>query len=81
MKTYKTDCFAFGGKSGCRALVECNCENCSTYKTWDECYRQQIRCADRLMKVSGLKYQFNIPKNIINQMVVKYSGNTEIKKT
>ena len=51
---YKTDCFAYGCSDGefeCRILDDMqNCENCSTYKTWHQCYEEQKKSWRNLIR-------------------------------
>lgn len=59
----QTDCFAYT-QEGCRALNTCDCTNCKTYKTWEECYNQQKKCLERCLE-RGIKYEITLPKDII----------------
>lgn len=67
---YKTDCFAYGCSDGefeCRILDDMqNCENCSTYKTWHQCYEEQKKCYKRLKELSKkFKFEWSIPEDIL----------------
>ena len=63
----REDCFAYGKK--CRALDVNDCDGCKTYKTWEQCYRQQIKCRERLNKVyPEMTYLMNIPASYIKAL-------------
>lgn len=61
----QTDCFAYT-QEGCRALNTCDCTNCKTYKTWEECYKQQMACQKRCME-KNIPYEITLPKPIIEK--------------
>lgn len=70
----KEDCFAYE-KSHCRILAgECDCAECSSYRTWEDCYKSQLKCAKRIRKINPLyRYQFSIPKKILKELRNKYN--------
>lgn len=63
----KTDCFAY--ESGtCRILDDADCENCSTYKTWEQTYQEQKKCEKRLKNIAKIyQFEYSIPKEILQQ--------------
>ena len=63
----KTDCVA--SECGtCRILDDANCENCSTYKTWEQTYEEQKKCEKRLKDRGGIyEFKYSIPKDILQQ--------------
>lgn len=72
-KNPKIDCFAYD-VTGCRILTGDNdCAECSSYKTWDDCYKSGLKCAKRLRGINpAYRYRFYIPKNILRELKRKY---------
>lgn len=74
---YKTDCFAWH-PSGCR-VFECedkwNCDNCSSYKTWEQCYEEQKKCEKRLKEMcKKFRFEYSIPADILKELRLKDNG-------
>lgn len=67
---YKTDCFAYD-KCGCRIFEHednWQCDNCSSFKTWKQCYEEQKKCEERLKAIcKKFAFQYSIPKEILNE--------------
>lgn len=81
MKNPKTECFAWS-MNGCRVIDgETDCANCSTYKTWDECYLQQLKCQKRLQAIcKKFEFEFSIPEEKLKELRCKY-GTNKTKET
>ena len=71
----KPDCFAYGFTE-CRILRgDCDCSECSSFRTWDDCYKSQMKCVKRIRKINPLyRYQFSIPNKILKEMRKKYES-------
>lgn len=75
MKNIKTDCFAFCKEKDCCRVFEgdVDCAECSTYKTWDECYLQQLKCQKRLQAIcKKFEFEFSIPAEKLEELQEKY---------
>lgn len=63
------DCFAYSEPNGvprCSVLNHIKCENCKTYKTWEQVYEQQKACKKRLAdRLPNVTYQITVPKKIL----------------
>ena len=71
---YKKDCFAYGECDGvfeCRILDDMqNCENCSAYKTWKQCYEEQKKCRKRLTAIcKKFRFEWSIPNDILRGFI------------
>ena len=65
MRNAKTDCFAYS-QSGCNALNRYDCQNCSTYKTWEQCHEEQKKCKVRA-EANGYIFRWNLPEAMLKQ--------------
>lgn len=67
---YKEDCFAYD-KRGCRVLDDMQtCDNCSTYKTWKQCYEEQKKCRERLTAIcKKYRFEWSIPNDILRGFI------------